>query len=67
MGLYIGDGRLIHSSHLVRINSLNPDEPDYYTGSVRLLHARRICSPDGEPLGLPEIKDSPYYFPQPEE
>ena len=67
VGLYIGDGRLIHSSHLVRINSLNPDEPDYYTGSTRLLHARRICSPDGEPLGLPEIKDSPYYFPQPEE
>lgn len=67
VGLYIGDGRLIHSSHLVRINSLDPAAPDYYTGSTRLLHARRICSPEGEPYGLPEIKDSEFYFPRPEE
>ena len=62
VGLYIGGGRLIHSSHMVRINSLNPAEPDYYTGSTRLLKARRMCAPDGTPYTEPLIKDSPYYF-----
>lgn len=64
VGLYIGDGRMIHSSHMVRINSLNPAEPDYYTGSTRLLHARRMCAPDGTPYTEPEITDSEYYFPK---
>ncbi len=42
VGIYIGDGHIIHSSHVVRINSLLPGEPDYYENSHRLLAARRI-------------------------
>lgn len=30
VGMYIGDGRMIHSSQLVRINSLRESDPDYY-------------------------------------
>lgn len=64
VGLYIGGGRLIHSSHLVRINSLDPAEPDYYEGSTRLVKARRMCAPDGMPYTEPLVKNSRYYFPQ---
>lgn len=42
VGIYLGDGRMIHSSHLVRINSLIPGREDYYDGADRLLKARRI-------------------------
>ena len=42
VGIYIGDGRIIHASHLVRVNSLNPSEPDYYENSHRLIAARRL-------------------------
>ena len=37
-----GDGKMIHSSQVVRINSLVPGEPDYYENSWRLVRARRI-------------------------
>ena len=30
VAMYIGDGRIIHSSQLVRINSLRPGDEDYY-------------------------------------
>ena len=42
VGIYIGDGRIIHSSHMVRINSLNPSEPDYYENAHKLIAARRL-------------------------
>lgn len=42
VGIYIGDGRIIHSSHMVRVNSLNPAEPDYYENAHRLIAARRL-------------------------
>lgn len=42
VGIYIGDNRIIHSSHLVRINSLIPSDSDYYENSFRLLAARRL-------------------------
>lgn len=42
VGIYIGDGRMIHASHTVRINSLDPGRPDCYEGVSRLLKARRI-------------------------
>ncbi|MGN1046592.1 MAG: C40 family peptidase [Candidatus Cryptobacteroides sp.] len=42
VGIYISDGRFIHSSHLVRINSLLASEKDFYENSHRLLFARRI-------------------------
>ena len=42
VGIYIGDGRMIHSSHLVRVNSLVPGEADYYENAHRLIAARRL-------------------------
>ena len=42
VGIYIGNGRIIHSSHMVRINSLNPSEPDYYENAHKLIAARRL-------------------------
>ena len=42
VGIYIGDDHIIHSSHMVRINSLNPSEPDYYENAHKLIAARRL-------------------------
>lgn len=42
VGLYIGGGKMVHSSHLVRVNSLVPGEPDCYENAHRLLSAVRI-------------------------
>ena len=42
VGIYLGNGRIIHSSHLVRINSLIPGETDYYENAHRLLGAIRL-------------------------
>ena len=42
VGIYLGDGKIIHASHLVRINSLIPGEPDYYENAHRLVGAIRL-------------------------
>ena len=42
IGIHIGEGRIIHSSHIVRVNSLDPDEPDYYENAHKLIAARRL-------------------------
>ena len=42
VGIYIGNGRIIHSSHLVRVNSLDPADADYYENAHRLIAARRL-------------------------
>jgi len=42
VGMYIGDGHFIHSSHLVRINSMRKEDPDCYENMHKLLRARRI-------------------------
>ena len=42
VGIYIGGGRIIHSSHMVRVNSLEPAEPDYYENAHKLIAARRL-------------------------
>lgn len=44
VGIYLGDGEFIHSSHLVRINSLIPGSENYYENAHRLIHACRIGS-----------------------
>jgi cell wall-associated NlpC family hydrolase len=59
VGLYIGDGKIIHASHKVRINSLIPGEPDYYENSHKLVAARRFISYQGK--GLTPILQSPAY------
>ena len=42
VGIYIGDGHIIHSSHLVRVNSLDPSQSDYYENAHKLIAARRL-------------------------
>ncbi len=42
VGIYLGDNRIIHSSHRVRINSLIPGDTDYYENAHRLLGAVRL-------------------------
>ena len=41
VGIYIGNGRMIHASQLVRINSIVEGEPDYYA-SKQLIAVRRV-------------------------
>ena len=42
VAIYLGDGKIIHSSHEVRINSLLPGQPDTYNNAERLIRACRI-------------------------
>ncbi len=42
VGIYLGDNRIIHSSHCVRINSLIPGDPDYYENAYKLIGAIRL-------------------------
>ncbi len=47
VGLYLGDYKMIHSSHVVRINSLLPGDEDCYANYDRLIAAARFL-PDPE-------------------
>ena len=60
VGIYIGNGRIIHASHKVRVNSLIPGEKDYYENSHRLLKARRYIGWQGN--GMLPVIQSPAYF-----
>lgn len=42
VGIYLGDNRIIHSSHRVRINSLIPGDKGYYENAHRLIAATRL-------------------------
>lgn len=42
VGIYLGEGNILHSSHMVRKNSLFPDSEEYYENSWRLLGAIRL-------------------------
>lgn len=44
VGIYLGNNRIIHSSHKVRINSLIPGDEDYYENAHRLIAARRLVN-----------------------
>lgn len=42
VGIYLGNGEIIHSSHMVRINSLIPGTKDYYENAWKLVGAVRL-------------------------
>lgn len=44
VGIYLGDNHIIHASHLVRINSLIPEDEDYYENAHRLIAACRLVN-----------------------
>ncbi|MBR1927201.1 MAG: C40 family peptidase [Bacteroidales bacterium] len=63
VGIYIGEGRFIHSSFMVRISSLDPSSPDYY--DRKPLCARRIVGfVDAKDSGITSIFASEDYFPR---
>lgn len=63
VGMYIGEGRFIHSSQVVRSGSLDRSAPDFY--DRRPLRARRVIGHIDQPgSGAVSIFRSPAYFPQ---
>ncbi len=62
VGMYIGEGRFIHSAQVVRINSLDPSAPDYY--DRKPIGARNMVGGvDAPDSGVTFIGSSPFYFP----
>lgn len=61
VALYMGDGKFIHSSGLIRINSLDPDDPKYDASLKKKLvaSARVLSSLNTE--GITLVKDHPWY------
>lgn len=62
VAIYMGDGKIIHSSHLVRINSLIPGTPDYYGREI--IAARRFYGHVDDGTGARSVLHSPLYFKQ---
>ena len=60
VAIYLGDGKIIHSSQLVRINSLVEGEPDYY--SRKPIRACRILGNQDCGKGVVSIAQSGVYF-----
>lgn len=61
VGIYIGEGNFIHSSHYVRIGSLDPSSEYFY--DRKPLHVRRIVGPSGLcGPGTATVFSSPSYF-----
>ena len=60
VAIYLGDGKIIHSSQVVRINSLVEGEPDYY--SRKPIRACRILGNQDCGKGVVSIAQSGVYF-----
>lgn len=60
VAIYLGDGKIIHSSMLVRINSLIEGEPDYY--DRKPIRACRIIGNQDCGKGVVSIAASGVYF-----
>lgn len=61
VGLYMGNGKFIHSSGMVRINSIDPTAPDYYMNERRnLVGASRIVN-SLNTEGIIQVKNHPWY------
>jgi len=60
VGIYMGDGKIIHSSQVVRINSLIEGQPDYY--SRKVIRACRIIGNQDCGKGVVSIAKSGVYF-----
>ena len=60
VAIYMGDGKIIHASQLVRINSLIEGQPDYY--NRKPLRACRILGNQDCGKGVVSIAQSGVYF-----
>lgn len=61
VGIYAGDGMMIHSSLRVRINSLLPGREDSYT-SKQIVGATRILGCQDRESGIVTVLKHPWYF-----
>ncbi len=61
VGMYIGDTEVIHSSGMVRINSLDPNRTGYLKKTM--MGARRVIGLPGQ-KGLQSVNNHPWYFNQ---
>lgn len=61
VAIYAGDGHIVHSSMVVRYNSLLKEAPDYYENAWRLLYGRRIFCDNPSMKGITSLRDYPYY------
>lgn len=62
VGLFIGDNHIIHSSQMVRINSINPLDEDYYSRDI--ICARHIIGHIDDGTGAKSLLKSPLFFKQ---
>ena len=63
VGMYIDEGKFIHSAQVVHINSLDSSAPDFY--NRKPVRARRVVGHiDESGSGIVSIALSPFYFPQ---
>jgi cell wall-associated NlpC family hydrolase len=61
VAMYIGEGRFIHASGLVRINSMRKGDPDYADWESRaLVGARRVAGVTADP-GIVQVGAHPLY------
>jgi SH3-like domain-containing protein len=61
VGVYMGGGKYIHSSGYVRINSIDPNAPDYnLTDRKELVTSSRILN-SLNTAGITLVKDHPWY------
>lgn len=61
VAIYLGGGKYIHSSQIVRISSLIPGDPDF---SRTFIRARRVLGNEDAGKGIVSILKSPSYFKQ---
>ena len=61
VALYLNDGKYIHSSGQVKINSIDSADTDYY--AIPLLGISRVVNKIGTP-GITAVKRHPWYFEQ---
>ena len=59
VAIYLRDGKYIHCSGQVKINSVNPDDPDYLT--TPFLSISRINGKVGS-KGIVAVRNHPWYF-----
>ncbi len=55
VAIYMGDGMIIHSSDIVRINSLIPGTPNFYGGAKNTLKASRIIGTADQGKGVTSV------------
>lgn len=61
VGIYLGNGQYIHASGLVRINSIDPQDPLYnITDRKQLVGASRV-KPSAKEIGRLRVKDHDWY------